>query len=34
MIQLNDFIKGNINDDFEFIETIGRGKFAQVYHGK
>jgi len=27
-------VKGNINDEFELIETVGAGKFAKVYYGK
>lgn len=34
MNYLSDFVKGNVNDDFEFIETVGTGKFAQVFYGK
>ncbi len=34
LAQLNDFAKGNINDDFELIEMVGAGKFAKVYYGK
>lgn len=34
LTQLNDFVKGNINDDFEMVETVGAGKFAKVYYGK
>jgi hypothetical protein len=33
-MQLCDFIKGNIYDDFEFKETVGTGKFAKVFYGK